>query len=229
MAKGNFLLDDSWESLFAGLPDAAAGQLIKAAFSYHTGGDVEIEDPILCAVFDMIKAKIDENDRNYERQCEKNKDNVRKRWNTDVYDRIPNDTTVYEPIRNDTDSDSDNDNELKEKSTLKSAKKEKHVHGEYKHVRLTDEEHDKLVEQYGEATTNDAIKLLDEYIEEKGTKYKSHYLTMKRWVFSAVEERRQKPQAPPGRKTNRFVNFDRNKDNDALMAQIIARAEGRIV
>lgn len=227
MAKSNFLLDDSWESLFTSLPDEAAGQLIKAAFSYHTGGDVEIEDPILCAVFDMIKAKIDENDRNYERQCEKNKDNVRKRWNTSANDRIPDDTTVYEPVRTDTDSDSDsdNDNDFKEKSTLKSAKKEKHVHGEYKHVRLTDEEHDKLVAEHGEATTHDAIRLLDEYIEETGKKYKSHYLTMKRWVFSAVEERKQKPAAPPGKKlTGSFANFPQRTDeaNRELQRKVIA-------
>lgn len=215
MAKSNFLLDDSWESLFTSLPDEAAGQLIKAAFSYHTGGDVEIEDPILCAVFDMIKAKIDENDRNYKKQCEKNKDNVRKRWNTNEYDRIPEDTTVYEPVRTDTDSDSDNDNDFKEKSTLKSAKKEKHAHGEYKHVRLTDEEHDKLVSEYGEDTTNDAIRLLDEYIEEKGTKYKSHYLAMKRWVFSAVEERQNKAKGPPVKKlSGSFANFPQRTDEE---------------
>ena len=64
----------------------------------------------------------------------------------------------------------------------------KHTYGEYKHVRLTDKERDKLMDEFGEAETMAAIKYLDSYIEEKGYKAKSHYLTMRRWVFDAVRK-----------------------------------------
>lgn len=76
-----------------------------------------------------------------------------------------------------------------------SAKPTKHSFGEYKHVKLTDEEHRRLIEQYGEDDTAEAVRILDEYIEEKGYKTKNHYLTMKKWVFNAVNERRGKRTA----------------------------------
>lgn len=71
-------------------------------------------------------------------------------------------------------------------------KVKKHKYGAYKHVLLTDDEKEKLVGEYGENDANDAITFLDEYIEMKGYKAKSHYLCMKKWVFDAVKEQRAK-------------------------------------
>lgn len=71
-------------------------------------------------------------------------------------------------------------------------KKSKHKYGEFKRVFLTDEELEKLNKEFGEEKTQKAITYLDEYIEMKGAKYKSHYLAMRKWVFNAVEEKEQK-------------------------------------
>lgn len=71
-------------------------------------------------------------------------------------------------------------------------KKLKHKYGEYNRVLLTDEELEKLNTEFGEEKTQKAITYLDEYIEMKGAKYKSHYLAMRKWVFNAVEEKEQK-------------------------------------
>lgn len=70
----------------------------------------------------------------------------------------------------------------------KENKEEKHRYGEYKHILLTDKELEKLKADYGEEETKEAIKYLDEYIEMRGTVYKSHYLVIKRWVFTAIKE-----------------------------------------
>lgn len=67
----------------------------------------------------------------------------------------------------------------------------KHIYGEYKHVRLTDEEYKKLIEEYGETPTKDAIKYLDEYIEMKGASYKNHNLVLRKWVYEAVKSKKQ--------------------------------------
>jgi len=69
-------------------------------------------------------------------------------------------------------------------------KKEKHKHGEYQNVLLTDDELEKLKQEY--SNWEDLIKFLDEYIEEKGYKAKSHYLSIKRWVVNAVKETKPK-------------------------------------
>ena len=75
-----------------------------------------------------------------------------------------------------------------------SKKPEKHIHGEYKHVRLTDEELKKLESEFGAIETQEAITYLDEYIEMKGAKYKSHYLALRKWVFDAVKETKQRKE-----------------------------------
>ena len=68
----------------------------------------------------------------------------------------------------------------------------KNIYGEYKHVMLTDAERYKLMDEYGEAETSSAIKYLDEYIEDKGYKSKSHYLAIKRWVFDAIKRDKER-------------------------------------
>lgn len=68
----------------------------------------------------------------------------------------------------------------------------KNKHGEYGNVKLTDSEFEKLASDYGEELRDKAISFLDEYIEEKGYKSKSHNLAIRRWVIDAVKEKEQK-------------------------------------
>lgn len=57
----------------------------------------------------------------------------------------------------------------------------KHKYGEYQHVLLTDKEHTHLLDLYGNSL-NEHIKILDEYIETSGKKYKNHSLVIQKWV-----------------------------------------------
>jgi len=77
-----------------------------------------------------------------------------------------------------------------ETSPADTAKANKHKYGEYNHVLLKDEELQKLKEEY--SNWEELIKYLDEYIEMKGYKAKSHYLCIKKWVVDAVKK--QKPK-----------------------------------
>ena len=72
--------------------------------------------------------------------------------------------------------------------------KTKHKYGEYNNVRLTDDEMNKLNEELGAHMVTACITFLDEYIEMKGYKAKSHYLAIKKWVVNAVKERQPKEQ-----------------------------------
>lgn len=66
----------------------------------------------------------------------------------------------------------------------KKAKVNKHKYGEYKNVLLSDTELEELKSNYN--NWNELITYLDEYIEMKGYKAKSHYLCIKKWVVDAV-------------------------------------------
>lgn len=90
----------------------------------------------------------------------------------------------------------------KDVGNTRPAREPKHKHGEYKHVLLTDSERAKLIDEYGEAMTGELIRYLDEYIEMKGYKAKSHYLAIRKWVVDAVKEKRQKKTARSGNGNN---------------------------
>ena len=78
------------------------------------------------------------------------------------------------------------------KPTHATEKPTKHKNGEYGHVLLTDEQEEKLIEEYGHDIASKAITFLDEYIEMKGYKAKNHYLAIRKWVVGAVKEREPK-------------------------------------
>ena len=69
------------------------------------------------------------------------------------------------------------------------SKPAKHKYGEYNNVLLTDEELEKLNNEF--VDLDERIERLSEYIASKGTKYKSHYATIKSW---ARKETEQKPK-----------------------------------
>lgn len=114
----SFILYTSDYQLIEGLTDEQLGQLTRALFIYARDGEVINLEPVVRMAFVFIKDKIDRNQQKYQKKCERNRENIRKRWNksntndTKEYERIPSDTTVYERIPSDTTrylSDSDSD------------------------------------------------------------------------------------------------------------------------
>ena len=73
-----------------------------------------------------------------------------------------------------------------------SEKKKKLEYGEKNNVKLTIEEYDKLIAEFGYDDTQAAIQYLDDYIADKGYKSKSNYSAIRRWVIDAVKEKRNK-------------------------------------
>ena len=98
---------------------------------------------------------------------------------------------------------------------------QKHKYGEHGKVLLTDEEFERLKADYGEEKAQAAIEFFDNIIEEKGYKYKSHNLAMRRWVFDALDEREARKKQLQSKVRN-FVNIEtRNEDMQALESQLL--------
>lgn len=100
--KDNFLLKKSQRQVFEALSDEEAGKLIKGIFKYLDTGDSGLIG-MMNAIFIPIKKDIDENEKKYQKTCEKNRENINKRWNKANED-IQTNTSVYERIPNDTDN-----------------------------------------------------------------------------------------------------------------------------
>ena len=82
--KNSFLFMDSWITLFQSMPSQEAGDLIKAVCDFSTGKQAEIENPLVLAMFNLIKKQMEENKENYKAKCEKQaeygKMGSEKRW-----------------------------------------------------------------------------------------------------------------------------------------------------
>lgn len=88
--------------------------------------------------------------------------------------------------QNEIQNDNDNDNDVSYDDTYHDSSKPiiakpiKHKYGEYKNVLLTDEELDKLKNEFPDYEQK--VENLSSYIESKGAKYKSHLATIRNWA-----------------------------------------------
>lgn len=62
------------------------------------------------------------------------------------------------------------------------------IYGEFKNVKLTEEEYQKLIEAIGEPNTKLLIEELSGYMASKKKKYGSHYATIKNWARRRIIE-----------------------------------------
>lgn len=94
-----------------------------------------------------------------------------------------------------------------ETSPADTAKANKHKYGEYKNVLLKDEELQTLKEEY--RNWEELITYLDEYIEMKGYKAKSHYLAIRKWVVDAVSKNKPKQTNYNNYEQREYNNLDK--------------------
>lgn len=76
----------------------------------------------------------------------------------------------------------------------KPSKPKKHKHGEYKNVLLTDEELQKLQDEYPD--WEERIERLSSYVASTGKTYKSHYATIRNWARKDREKAGQPIRQP---------------------------------
>lgn len=55
-------------------------------------------------------------------------------------------------------------------------------YGEYHHVKLTDDQYQKLISDFGENKTAEYIRKVDEYCQQHGKSYKDYALTIRNWI-----------------------------------------------
>ena len=96
-------------------------------------------------------------------------------------------------------------------------KEPKDSYGTLENVKLTIDEYNRLVADYGYDATQKAIEYLDGYIADKGYKSKDNNRALRRWVFDAVREQEQKRARLNNQAPNKFNDFPQNKiDTDEL-------------
>ena len=71
MSKKSFVMYSNWAEMLAEMPAEQAGILIKAISCYSLGKDFAIDDPVISAVFTMIRSKLDEDRSKYDEKVER--------------------------------------------------------------------------------------------------------------------------------------------------------------
>lgn len=103
LRKESFILHNKYKELLVDLSQSQKGDLLDALFEYSLTGEIPKLEPIVLMAFRFICKDIDYHNNKYLETCEKNRQNVLKRWgDTSVNEGIPEDTTVYDRIRVDT-------------------------------------------------------------------------------------------------------------------------------
>lgn len=97
-------------------------------------------------------------------------------------------------------------------SVFDKQKQTKHKYGEYHHVLLDDNQYEHLKELYGEDLEGH-IKILDEYLETSGKKYKNHSLVIQKWVHDRYE--RDKHLSPPKLDSKFYAETTNISEDDA--------------
>lgn len=158
--KEAFILYKSFYEPISQLTDEQLGRLFRAIFRWQISGFEDVEPDIRIAFsFFVNQFRIDEG--KYQERCEKNRENIMKRWNTSEYKRI-------QSYSNNTDNDNDNEND-NENDSIESAKASPSAptHKRKRFVKPSLSE----IEEYCMSRSNgiDASKFFDFY-ESKGWK-----------------------------------------------------------
>ena len=77
-------------------------------------------------------------------------------------------------------------------------KPQKHKHGEFNHVLLTDDEYSRLCTDYGPATADLYITKVDEYCEQSGKRYKNYNLAIRNTFMARDNVKPVKVNTDPG-------------------------------
>jgi len=101
-------------------------------------------------------------------------------YELNTQDRLGKDSLVKDSIE-------EYDSDESEPPAPKKSKPVKHKYGEYNNVLLTDEELDKLKDEY--IDWQDRIENLSSYVASTGKSYKSHYATIRNWARKDQERK----------------------------------------
>ena len=149
------------------LPDEKAGRVIKAATTFFLDG-VEPENFDLAEqmAFAVLQEEIEKALQRFEDTCVRNQKNRTKTSNhlspqITTCDHLSPDVTECKQSSFELNGREENKEEFK--LIL-------HRYGEYGWVKLTDKQHEKLVQELGEAELNRCIKLIDESAQSTGNK-----------------------------------------------------------
>lgn len=173
--KTSFVLHNDSLFILDELTDEQAGQLFKAIKAYHLGQEYKL-DFALNLVFILFKNQFERDNENYIKRCNRNAENGSKGGRPKkANESQKTQSVILKPKKADNDNDSDNEND-------------KEIYRRFAHLFLYKHDFVKLQSDYTTEQINDTLDQIENY--KDNTKYKSLYLTAKKWL------KREHPKQP---------------------------------
>lgn len=210
--KKSFVFYTVWGAAVQNMTDAQAGALLKAVIAYQTDKTVRPDDAAVGFVFDLIRQKLDEDAAAYAEVCAQRAESGRlggMKRAENMKQMQANATNSKQMLASASKSkqsqanQAEYDYEYEYKKKESKEKEKKRMYGAYKHVRLSDSELTRLDDEYGHELVKEAIRVVDEYCQTSGKKYKDYNLVLRNWGI----DRARRGSQP---KTNSFAAIKQN-------------------
>ena len=225
--KKSFVMYESWGAAIEKMNNEQAGELIKAIYAFQKNPDVVPEDPAIAFVFEIIKQKLEEDNKRYEKVCaarsEGGKKGGRPKANASDKKQMVSEESkkskCFSEKAKKADNDNEYDNDLKE-NTLEGVKEKRFAPPTLENV-------SEYCREMG-YTNVDAVCFIDFYTSNGWMVGKNR---MKDWKAAVRNwDRREKnPQRQDGTaevaKKNRFHNLEEHGyDYDAMVWGMVGAA-----
>lgn len=225
--KKSFVMYESWGAAIEKMNNEQAGELIKAIYAFQKNPDVVPEDPAIAFVFEIIKQKLEEDNKRYEEVCaarsEGGKKGGRPKANASDKKQMVSEESkkskCFSEKAKKADNDNEYDNDLKE-NTLEGVKEKRFAPPTLENV-------SEYCREMG-YTNVDAVCFIDFYTSNGWMVGKNR---MKDWKAAVRNwDRREKnPQRQDGAaevsKKNRFHNLEEHGyDYDAMVWGMVGAA-----
>lgn len=183
------------------LENEDAGLLFKHLLRYVNDQNPKAPSTLIDIVFEPIKQQLKRDLKSWEKKCEKNSDNAKKRW-------MPNDANASKRTKsNAKNADTDNDTVTDKDNDTDKDKDKERLYRSFKHLKISiDEVHILLGEGYSKEEIDNVLDSIQNY--KKNTNYTSLYLTARKWIQM---ERKRNPE-----KVGTIQTF-LNNHNEALL------------
>ena len=192
--KMSLILPYEFEIVFQSLPLAEAGRLVLAIYAYEQRNEVPnfSDNPMLQFAWGThIKPKIDENIEKYNAVCEARRSagskggkatQEKQKQSNQANASFGKQNNQKEANKADYDYDYDCDNDCDSKEKIdKKEKPQRHKHGQYNNVLLSDDELKKLKDEFP-SDWQERIERVSEYCASKGKTYKDYLATIRSWA-----------------------------------------------
>lgn len=177
--KKSFVMYASWMQMIDSMPDDKAGQLIKAVAAYILNKDFKIADPLIVAMFAMIRETLDEDAEKYEKKVAKLRGNGKKGGEANAKQNEAIATSGKQMLAN-------------AKQIEANASKSKQIGGvsesESVSVSVSDNDNEKDITIHSPAEPNITAKVVDYLNQKLGTRYKADTEKTQRLIRARIRE-----------------------------------------